>query len=69
MAREVEHVHSVLGCVIACTKAASSACTKSCAMSNVEKQKIVAHKVSSLPQLRDTNEWPLATSTMHQSFI
>ena len=46
-----------------------SACTKSCAMSNFEKQKIVVHELRSFLYLRDTNEWRIATSSMHWSFI
>ena len=41
MAREAEHIHSVY------LVSLPSTCTKSCAMSNFEKQRIVARKVSS----------------------
>ena len=44
MAREAEHVHSVLRCVIA---EGLSCMTKSCTMSNFQKQKIGARKLSS----------------------
>ena len=42
MAWEAEYVHSVFYAV-----SLPSVCTKSCAMSNLEKQKIVARKASS----------------------